>query len=104
MGGFGLDLIDWSQPVYVVEGIWDAITVQNTGRNCLAVMTNNPKHLWSWLKTLPVPIIAICEGDKAGKKLAKTGDFSVELPDGCDANELGLVKMNAILNKFEQNL
>lgn len=102
---YGLDTIDWSKPLYLVEGVWDAITVQNTGRNCIAVLTNNPKHLRNWLSCLPVKIIAICEGDENGEgyKLARYGDSAIYLKVGKDPNSMGEAAMDELLSYFEES-
>lgn len=90
---YGLDSYDKNKDLYIAEGVWDCIAIQATGRSCIAVLSNNPKHLTSWLRTLPNKIIAVCDGDKAGKMLAKHGDHSVVLPAGKDASDLSIFNL-----------
>ena len=86
---FGVELLDTTQNnLFIVEGIFDAAPLHNRGVNALAVMTNNPVHLKSWLNSLGYNIIALCEGDKAGRKLAKFADEAIYLPTGKDPADM----------------
>lgn len=96
---WGLEYLNLSsnEPLYLCEGIFDAVSVINTGRRCLAVLSNNPKQLKPWLACLPCKTIAICEGDKAGKSLAKSADEFIQLPTDKDANDIELTELDRIL-------
>jgi hypothetical protein len=83
------------------EGYRDAISVLNTGRRCLAVLSNNPQQLKPWLSTLPCTTIALCDGDKAGEMLARVCDKKIVLPDGVDANDMSKEDLIRFLNKEE---
>jgi DNA primase len=100
---WGLEFVDLSstEPLYLVEGIWDAISVFNTGRRCLAVLSNNPQQLKPWLSTLPCTTIALCDGDKAGKMLARVCDRKIILPEGVDPNDMSKEDLIRFLNKEE---
>jgi len=90
--------------IYVVEGAFDALAVRNLGYNCLALLTNNPKHLVSTLNVLRSKghnIVALCEGDKAGKELAKYGDTALYLPDNEDASSLPQEVLAFILEEMK---
>lgn len=86
-------------PLYVTEGIWDAISVIGTGRSCVAVLSNNPKGLAQWLSLLPRKKIAICDGDVAGKLLSKCCDGSFTLPEGKDCNDYDSNTLSRILKE-----
>jgi len=96
---WGLEFVDLAstEPLYLVEGIWDAISVLNTGRRCLAVLSNNPQQLKPWLSTLPCRTIAICEGDKAGKMLSRVCNSKILLPEGLDPNDMSGEQLELIL-------
>lgn len=85
---WGLETVDNSKPLYLVEGVFDACRLHNLGLSAVAVLSCDPKHLKSWLNTLPQPKVAVCEGDSAGRKMAKYGDSVVYLPEGKDVGEL----------------
>lgn len=103
LGVYGLDSYKKDEDLYIVEGIWDCIAVQATGRCCIAVLSNNPKHLKSWLDTLPNKIISVCDGDKAGKLLAKYGDKYIILPQGQDAGDLTIDQLTRELNESKKS-
>lgn len=96
---FGLEFIDLSsqEPLHIVEGIWDAISVLSAGYRCIAVLSNNPSNLKTWLGTLPCKTIAICDGDKAGKMLSKVCDEYITLPEGVDCNDMSVKEIKHLL-------
>lgn len=99
---FGLDvLISKHTPLYLVEGIFDACPLHSLGENCLAVLSNNPKHLKDWIKSLGYYTIALCEGDKAGRMLAKIADEAIYLPEGKDVGDLSYKEINEILTSVQ---
>lgn len=86
---FGVELLDIKQKtLFIVEGIFDVAPLHNRGVNALAVMTNNPTHLKSWLHSLGYHIVALCEGDKAGRQLATVADEAIYLPTGKDPADM----------------
>lgn len=97
---WGLEYIDLSskEPLYVTEGVWDAISVMNTGRRSVAVLSNNPQQLKGLFSMLPCKVVAVCEGDKAGRMLSRVCDDSVFLPDNTDPNEMNLSDLDKLLS------
>jgi len=85
---WGLETVTSDKPLYLVEGVFDACKLHNLGLSAVAVLSCDPKHLKSWLGTLPQKKVAVCEGDSAGRKLAKFGNSAVFLPEGKDVGEL----------------
>ena len=98
---WGLDCLDLfsTETLYIVEGVWDAISVINTGRRCLAVLANNPQQLKPWLSCLPCKVVALCDGDKAGKMLGRCADEMVVLPEDTDPNEMSMEDLNLFLQE-----
>lgn len=98
---WGLEHIDLTstEPLYVVEGIWDAISVLSTGRRCIAVLSNNPQQLKPWLSCLPCETIALCDGDKAGKMLTRVCDRGIILPEGKDCNDMTTDELEVLLSE-----
>ena len=64
--------------VFLTEGVFDAARLTEKGYSALAVLSNDPsKDLKNWLRMLNRKVVAVCDNDKAGKKLAKFGHVSV---------------------------
>jgi hypothetical protein len=83
---WGLESLD-NEPgdvIFLTEGIFDAVKIQNAGYPCLAVLSNDPKQLKSWLSIMRQThkIVVIADNDAAGAKLSKLGDntYSVSTP------------------------
>ncbi len=98
---FGVELLDVKQPVvFVVEGIFDAVPLHNKNINAIATLSNNPKHLKSWVRSLGYKVVALCEGDEAGQKLANIADESVYLPEGKDPADMSDTWFNNLINTY----
>lgn len=54
-------------------------------------------HLKSWINSLGYHTIALCEGDKAGKMLAKIADEAIYLPDKKDVGDLSYEEIRRYL-------
>lgn len=101
---FGLTTIDWSKPLYVVEGAWDSASIKGTGRNCIALLGKDGDHVYEWLKTLPVPTIAISDGDAVGLDLLAWTDYGFVLPKGEDPNSMQADVLESYLLAFEHTV
>jgi hypothetical protein len=79
-------------PLFITEGIWDAVRIKNCYHDALAVFTNNPhKQLKQWLRMYAGsrPIVAICDNDAAGTKLGNAADLWFKVPlAGHDMNDM----------------
>jgi hypothetical protein len=72
--------------VFVCEGLFDAARLTERGVSALAVLSNNPTpDLRNWLTCLNRKVVAVCDNDTAGRKLAKFGDVAVF----CEDHDLG---------------
>lgn len=61
--------------VFVTEGVFDAARLTEHGFSALAALSNDPTpEFGNWLWCLNRRVVAVCDNDKAGKKLAKFGD------------------------------
>lgn len=90
---YGLDNCYGLGPMFITEGIWDALRVSNCYFDCLAVMCNTPsRNLKAHLRSLAGKraIIALCDNDsnKSGDKLRASADMSFYPPGVKDVNEL----------------
>jgi hypothetical protein len=89
VGVWGLESVDWQGGVlFLTEGAFNASRLHWHGFQAVAVISNDPKHLRSWLSTLPHHRVAVLDGDAAGRKLAKYGHESLQMPVGEDVNSL----------------
>lgn len=101
---WGVDRLDLSKKyIILVEGVFDANKLHNLGINALATLSNNPKPLKSWLWTLPCTIVPVCDGDKAGRKLASmaNSDLIEYLPEGKDLGDLTQNEVNELFGKYK---
>ena len=66
----------------------------------MAVLANNPKPLRSWLRSWGFHLVAICDGDAAGEKLATLGDTVEHLPKGFDVGDLSAKCVEQMFGKY----
>ena len=68
--------------VFVTEGMFDAARITERGYSAIATLTNDPQRDFSnWLSMLNRKVVAVCDNDAAGRRLAKFGDVSVFTED-----------------------
>lgn len=60
--------------VFLTEGVFDAARLTKRGYSAIAALSNNPTaDLANWLGFLNRRVVAVCDNDAAGRKLAKFG-------------------------------
>ncbi len=90
-----------SGPIFLTEGIFDAARLTNLGYSALATMSNDPpKDYKNWLHLLRRPIVAVCDNDAAGRKLAKFGNFVEIVPEGKDLSDAPESYVRFLVNKY----
>ena len=100
---FGLELLNPKQKVvFVCEGVFDACRLHNLGVNALALLSCDPKPLKSWLWSMGYEVVPVCEGDKAGLKMAKLSSHGrVEfLPQGVDLGDMEESQVVEMVEKY----
>lgn len=102
---FGLETLKLfpTGPIILTEGIFNATRFHKSGFCALGLLSNDPKRVRNFLGMIHRKKIAVCDGDLAGKKLAKYGDHSINLPDGSDANDLPEDKYIELINKIREH-
>jgi DNA primase len=87
LGVWGVESLHLSpHVVFVTEGVFDAARLTERGYSAVAVLSNNTGwDLKNWLSMLNRRVVAVCDNDDAGRKLAKFGDVSVF----CEDHDLG---------------
>lgn len=86
--------------LFVVEGLFDAVRLHNLNLPAIAVLSNDPKAMKPWRRTLPRHVVCICDGDKAGRKLGKLGDEAVFLPEGRDLGDMTDAEVYEVVKKW----
>lgn len=68
--------------VFLTEGLFDAARLTARGYSAVAALCNDPvRDLHNWLSLLNRKVVAVCDNDQAGRKLAKFGDVAVFTED-----------------------
>lgn len=68
--------------VFLTEGVFDAARLTERGYSALAALSNNPaKDLHNFLSCLNRKVVAVCDNDQAGRRLAKFGHCCVFTTD-----------------------
>jgi len=98
---WGLETYDYRNDIlFLTEGVFDAVQLHRLGLPAVALLSNDPKPLRSWLRTLPRHVVAVCDGDKAGRALAKMGDESIILPDEMDLGDMTDQEVKDVVQKW----
>lgn len=106
---WGLESYKLDAPyLFVTEGIFDAVKIQNAGYPAIATLSNDPNMgIKSWLKTLPQTIIVIADNDdnNSGNKLLKFGNISKIVPTPYkDLGDMPQEEVNLFISNIVNNL
>jgi len=103
---WGFDRFDWKRgPIYVVEGIFDAVKLHNAGYNAVAVFGNSPVWLPAFREAMPHELIAVCDWDEpknpnatpAGLWLSYYTDRYMVCPPGKDPGDMTVQELEEFL-------
>ena len=83
LAGWGVETLHLTpNVVFLTEGVFDAARLTERGFSALAALSNNPTaDLRNWLTCLDRRVVAVCDNDAAGRRLAKFGDLAVFTED-----------------------
>lgn len=78
--------------LFITEGIFDAARLTERGQSAIAMLSNDPSLMvrkWLWLVRRQRPVVAVCDDDAAGRKLAKLGhqSYTMRAHDLGDASD-----------------
>lgn len=84
--------------LFLTEGVFDAARLTERGVSAVAALSNNPTaDFRNWLTCLNRKVVAVCDNDVAGRRLAKFGDVAVyteehDLGDSSDQYVTNLIE------------
>lgn len=90
VGVWGLESWNFSNTLFVTEGVFDAARLTGRGYSAVATLSNDvdPAMVrWLWTVRKFRPVVAVCNNDSAGRKLAKCGHVAHVMSDGKDMGE-----------------
>lgn len=98
---WGLESFNFTPTLFLCEGLFDAARLTSRGVSALAALSNDPgKQFGYWVRTLNRKVVAVCDNDSAGRKLAKYGTDFVLCEDGKDLGEASEEFVDGLLLKF----
>ena len=101
-GVWGIETVGMDDPiVFLTEGVFDAVKIQNLGLPALAVLANDPHHLRPFFMALGRRLVAVADRDAAGSKLAKFADVSLVVPEPW--HDLGDMPQGEVESWLRQN-
>lgn len=111
IGLWGLESWNLSNVLFVTEGVFDACRLTARGYSAVATLANDldpPMKEWFYMVRSQRPVVVVCDGDKAGRKLAKAGHIAHVMSEGMDLGEapdtyVGEMLKSWKLMKREQN-
>lgn len=99
---FGVETLHRPGPIFITEGIFDACRLTSRGAAAVAVLANNPgTDLANWLFMLRREVVAVCDNDAAGRKLAKYG-HRAEFTQDKDLGDSSEEYVTYLLNKYDR--
>ena len=103
---WGLETFYWTPTLFVLEGIFDACHLTKFGQSAIATASNDlDKQTMSWLWCIRQSryVVTICDGDKAGKRLARFGTESHIMPDDMDLGDASDQYVKDLIRKYDEN-
>ena len=91
VGVWGLESWNFTNTLFLTEGVFDAARLTKNGVSALAILTYRVGKTcdnWLWAVSKSRPIVSVCEGDSSGRKMSIYGHESLYLPDGEDVDSL----------------
>ncbi len=86
--------------LFVTEGIFDACRLTEKGVSAIAVLSNDPSQdVANWLSMLPKTTVAVCDNDKAGRRLAKFCQYA-EYTNDHDLGDSSEEFVNTLIAKY----
>jgi hypothetical protein len=106
VGVWGLESWDFSGALFLCEGVFDACKVTWLGYSALAVFSTEVNATTaSWLSVLRSHrrVVALCDGDHVGLRLAKYAHDHVQMSPWHDVGDAPLEYVNDLCQRFNED-
>ena len=103
IGVWGMESWLFTNTLFVTEGIFDACRLTERGVSAIAMASNDlDKTTARWLTTVRRfrPVVAVCDGDRAGRRLAKQGHQHVIMDPGTDLGDASDQFVTSLISEY----
>jgi len=97
---FGLETYFRPGPLFLTEGVFDAVRLHNLGLPAVATLSNDPKHIVGWLRVLSRRKIAVCDPGPSGALLAQHADEVLTCPGDQDVGAMPAAQLSNLLEAY----
>jgi hypothetical protein len=90
VGVWGLESWNFSDTLFITEGVFDAARLTARGYSAVATLSNDVDPSlakWLWLVGKTRSVVAVCDNDAAGRKLAKAANRYHIMTEGKDLGD-----------------
>jgi hypothetical protein len=105
VGVWGLESWNLSSILFVTEGIFDACRLTAIGYSAIATLSNDVDDSlkrWLFVVRQTRSVIAICDNDAAGRKLAKCGHVAHVMEEGKDLGEATNAYVQNLVKRYDK--
>jgi hypothetical protein len=105
IGVWGLESWNLSNTLFVTEGIFDACRITNHGHSAICVFGNSvSSSTMRWFETVRKfrPVVAVCDDDDSGRKLARLGLLSVTVEGYKDLGDASEDYVKELCKKYSK--
>jgi hypothetical protein len=106
VGVWGLESWDFSDTLFVCEGLFDACKVTWLGYSALAVFSNQlGKTTANWMNVLKSHrrVVALCDADSVGLQLAEYAHNHVQISPWHDVGDAPIEYINNLCRQFNED-
>lgn len=103
VGVWGLESWNFSETLFVTEGVFDAARLTGMGYSAVATLSNDVDDSlkrWLWVVRQTRRVVAVCDNDTAGRKLAKCGHMAHVMADSKDVSEASDLYVTNLLKAY----
>ena len=103
IGVWGLESWNFSNTLFVTEGVFDAARLTERGYSAIASLSNDVDDSlkrWLWMVRKVRRVVTVCDNDTAGRKLAKFGTVSHVMEEGKDLGEASDEYVTHLLKEY----